>query len=263
MFLDDIGKAVGDAVGEETNLVPKIDLGSMGKDIFNDVTSAEMRLFSGVAKSADTVASVFGGLDLFDSAATGGMAGLGEKALGASLRELGQELTKVAQLLDPESQSACGAANAPDTGYSQQPADGVYGAISRIVGQQQGNDNIYSQGIGRALAGQENLAQSAARSPFGNSFSSISDELNPQPLPPGPPDNLARVLSEGLNPQPLPPGPNENFARFVSAELNPQPLPPGPPDSFASRVQINPQPLPPGPEAQFAKLKSLSSRMRI
>lgn len=54
--------------------------------------------------------------------------------------------------------------------------------------------------------------------------------LNPQPLPPGPPDpdlsqSTSRAAQAELNPQPLPPRPVD------AVSLNPQPLPPGPPDT--------------------------------
>ncbi|HEY3020539.1 MAG TPA: hypothetical protein VGJ32_10120 [Solirubrobacteraceae bacterium] len=85
--------------------------------------------------------------------------------------------------------------------------------------------------------------------------------LNPQPLPPGPPDKISPVA---LNPQPLPPHPDEASIiaklrpqigdlvaklphRGDEVALNPQPLPPGPPDK-AGEVALNPQPLPPGPD---------------
>jgi len=110
--------------------------------------------------------------------------------------------------------------------------------------------------------------------------------LNPQPLPPGPPQEkfttykinpaLNSAIANrrnlaALNPQPLPPGPpqekliahNTNRALTTSfanrgnlAALNPQPLPPGPPQekfktvafkTNGSAVALNPQPLPPGP----------------
>jgi hypothetical protein len=106
--------------------------------------------------------------------------------------------------------------------------------------------------------------------------------LNPQPLPPEPPDIftrlpdvLADVLGRGgevsLNPQPLPPGPADIFTRLPDVladalgrggevSLNPQPSPPGPADIFSrlpdgladllgrgGEVSLNPQPLPPEP----------------
>ena len=54
--------------------------------------------------------------------------------------------------------------------------------------------------------------------------------LNPQPLPPGPPDpdllqSSSRATQAALNPQPLPPRPVD------AVSLNPQPLPPGPADT--------------------------------
>src|SRR5262249_28804956 len=68
--------------------------------------------------------------------------------------------------------------------------------------------------------------------------------LNPQPLPPGPPDpdgirsDMVTKVADDLNPQPLPPGPPPDpdgvkfdlRDLFAAVALNPQPLPPGPPD---------------------------------
>jgi hypothetical protein len=64
-------------------------------------------------------------------------------------------------------------------------------------------------------------------------------ELNPQPLPPTPPDaGLAGTANT-----------------LWKVAINPQPLPPGPPDAVGasdilSKVAINPQPLPPGPDPE-------------
>jgi hypothetical protein len=110
--------------------------------------------------------------------------------------------------------------------------------------------------------------------------------LNPQPLPPGPPQEKFTTYKTNpalnsaitnrrnlaaLNPQPLPPGPPQekltayktnralttSFAnRGNLAALNPQPLPPGPPQEKFKTIafktngsdrMLNPQPLPPGP----------------
>ena len=101
--------------------------------------------------------------------------------------------------------------------------------------------------------------------------------LNPQPLPPGPPDpdsirsSVIGKVADDLNPQPLPPGPPSDRDGlhidlrdlFAAVALNPQPLPPGPPDPGATPLyltdllsevdrfaedDLNPQPLPPGPQ---------------
>src|SRR5262249_45110245 len=98
----------------------------------------------------------------------------------------------------------------------------------------------------------------------------VADDLNPQPLPPGPPPDPDGVKFDlrdlfaavALNPQPLPPGPPDpevtplyltdllsQVEGFAEDGLNPQPLPPGPQGSEMSKVadDLNPQPLPPGP----------------
>jgi len=108
--------------------------------------------------------------------------------------------------------------------------------------------------------------------------------LNPQPLPPGPPDPDRKVTAAGdkvsLNPQPLPPGPPDPDRKAKTAgdaskvtstkkidkvTLNPQPLPPGPPDpeakakaSAGEKVSLNPQPLPPRNAATQKKVTTTS-----
>ncbi|MBX9686499.1 MAG: hypothetical protein K2X27_07340 [Candidatus Obscuribacterales bacterium] len=85
---------------------------------------------------------------------------------------------------------------------------------------------------------------------IGAQFQRVAEDLNPQPLPPGPAEYLGGIskIFEGFERQ--------------AEDLNPQPLPPGPPVeqifSQASRAaeELNPQPLPPHPEALFSEQRN-------
>jgi hypothetical protein len=124
------------------------------------------------------------------------------------------------------------------------------------------------------ITGLENEAPAIAKA-----LASLGQEvmLNPQPLPPGPPEQFILPGQEAmLNPQPLPPDPPPE-GRFLQQAnpgqdvmLNPQPLPPDPPPEGkflqlanpGQDVMLNPQPLPPDPPPEANRMAQSDESMQ-
>lgn len=146
----------------------------------------------------------------------------------------------------------------------------TYGAMSSVDSKIFSGATQAASTVSKVFGDLDLFDSALASNPIGRTLSEIADELNPQPLPPGPGesvfDRLSRrigLLAEeaALNPQPLPPEPSESiFGRLGDAfAINPQPLPPSPEpiESFSravgEAVAINPQPLPPEPSESIVR----------
>lgn len=267
MFLDDIGDAIVDTVktvGE--------GVGNVAKEAFSTVLSpAESILMGGLGTAASTVSSVFGGVDIFDSALDGAKA-IGSGVLGAAGTVLSLEMSLAKGIL----------------GDKMPPSpDELGSSLTDLFDHQTKRDDVASQQYNGWKSSELNpqplppkakdfslsTAVSNGQEFINDRFKGIEfhqprpnqdkyTDLNPQPLPPHPDDSYAseirgtRGRMESLNPQPLPPHPDDSYGeisrtkgRVESTQLNPQPLPPHPDEKFGrAATELNPQPLPPHPD---------------